>query len=446
MGLFLLLLLFPPLLQAQSPRPEDFAGYLVLSGKPGVLLRFELPEEVYRGLERPDRGDLRVFDAAGALVPFLVRKIPPEEFTPEPAELPFFPWNGGEEKALPKGMDIEINTSGGVVRIKNRNPEPGRSPVYLADLSGLAQAPGSLRLSLDHRGNYFNTPVSLDGGREPGDWRAFSKRQILAWYGNSGANRDTLELPAGEGSPYLLIAMEGNAPPLTGILAFFNPLKVPAPRRESSWAGEKSGDGKFVRYRVEGYYPEANIDFALQEPDSIPVTVRSRFDEGEDWIFQGRETLFLFRADGGADDQAPGRANSLPQKSGPLEISTLAPLWELEAAGELSFTQVPRCVVTWTPEELVFLARGEGPWTLRYGNPGAAPLSEPPLDGAALSPGEDLPRAFPAWPGGYEKRAASPAAKGEYGRWILWGVLVLGVVILSVLALSIAGSLMKRKT
>jgi hypothetical protein len=47
--------------------------------------------------------------------------------------------------------------------------------------------------------------------------------------------------------------------------------------------------------------------------------------------------------------------------------------------------------------------------------------------------------------GGYEKRKTPSVAKGDYGRWILWGVLALGVIILSILSLSIAGSL-KRKT
>jgi hypothetical protein len=443
MMVFLLLLLLPPFLHSQSPRPGDFAGYLVLSGKPGALLRFEIPGEVYRGLERPDRGDLRVFDAAGAVVPFLIRGVPQREITPEPAEVPFFPWAGTEEKTLPSGTDIEINTTGGVVRIKNQSPSPGRSPVYLVDLSGLPHIPRSLWLSLDHGKDYFNAPVTLYGGKELGEWRAFSRKQILSWYGNSGANRDTLELPAGEmtgpaagggGIPYLLIAMEGGAPPLTGMRALFNPLQVPGVQKETVWEGEKSADERFVRYRLEGYYPVTSIDFALEEPDSILVTVRSRFDQREDWILRGRETIFLFRGSGP------------PQKNGPLAISTLAPLWELEAAGELSFSQVPHCVVTWTPEELIFLARGDGPWTLRYGNSGAAPLSENLLDGAALSPaGEELPQAFPTGEGGYEKREVPPAARQDYGQWILWGVLALGVIILSILALSIAGS-MKRKT
>jgi hypothetical protein len=430
-----LFLLFPFFLHAQNPRPGDFAGYLVLSGTPGALLRFELPGEVYRGLERPDRGDLRVFDAAGALVPFVVRPVPPKEFTPEPVEAPFFLWNGTEEKHFPSGTDIEINTAGGVVRIKNQNPSPGRSPVYLADLSGLVHAPASLRLSFDRGKGYFNTPVTLYGGKELGEWRSFTKRQILSWYGSAGADRDTLELETaggegGGGFPYLLIALEGNAPPLTGIRAFFSSLALPGAARESVWEGEKSSGGTFIHYRLEGYYPVDTIDFVLEEPDSIPVMVRSRFDEEEEWIFRGRETIFLIRGAGP------------PRKNSPLEISTLAPLWELEAAGELSFSQVPRCVVSWKAEELLFLARGEGPWTLRYGNPEAAPLSEAPRDSASLSPaGEELPQALPTGEGGYEKRKAPPAGKHDYGQWMLWGVLSLGVVILSILAVSIARSM-----
>jgi hypothetical protein len=441
---FLFLVLLSPL-HSQSLLPDDFAGYMVLSGSAGALLRFEIPGEVYRGLERTDRGDIRIFDAAGAMVPFLIRGVPPEEITPEPAEVPFFPWNGREGKNLPSGTDIEINTSGGVVRIKNQDPAPGRNPVYLADLSGLAYIPSSLRLSLDHRGDYFNAPVTLYGGKELGEWRAFSRKQILAWYGNSGANRDTLELPAGEmagpgpegaGIPYLLIALEEGAPPLDGVTALFDPLRVPGILRETVWEGEKSADAKFIRYRMEGRYPARTIDFVLGEPDSIPVMVKNRFNEGDDWILLGRETIFLFRG------------NGPPQKNDPIPLFAFAPLWELEAAGEFSFSQVPRGVVTWAPEEIIFLARGEGPWTLRYGNPGAAPLSEASLDPASLSHGEEeLSRALPTGEGGYEKRSSPPPAENHgYGQWILWGILFLGVAVLSILALSIAGSMKKTRS
>ncbi|MDR1058110.1 MAG: DUF3999 domain-containing protein [Treponema sp.] len=442
--IFLLLLVLLSPLHSQSLMPDDFAGYMVLSGSAGALLRFEIPGEVYQGLLRPDRGDIRIFDAAGVMVPFLIRGVPPKEITPEPAEVPFFPWNGTEGKNLPSGTDIEINTSGGVVRIKNQNSVPGRNPVYLADLSGLAHTPSSLRLSLDHRGDYFNAPVTLYRGKELGEWQAFSRKQILAWYGNSGANRDTLELPAGEmgpkgaggGIPYLLIAMEEGAPPLGRVTGLFDPLQVPGILRETVWEGEKSADAKFVHYRMEGRYPARTIDFVLGEPDSIPVMVKNRFNEGDDWILLGRETIFLFHG------------NGPPQKNAPLPLSAFAPLWELEAAGELSFSQVPRGVVTWAPEEIIFLARGEGPWTLRYGNSDAAPLSEASLDPASLSHGgEELSPALPTGEGGYEKRSPPPPAENhDYGQWILWGILSLGVAVLSILARSIAGSMKKTRS
>ncbi|MCL2066057.1 MAG: DUF3999 domain-containing protein [Treponema sp.] len=54
------------------PKPEDFAGSITLEGEGGRLLKIEIPEAVYSGLLRPDRGDIRVFDVSGAIVPFTV--------------------------------------------------------------------------------------------------------------------------------------------------------------------------------------------------------------------------------------------------------------------------------------------------------------------------------------------------------------------------------------
>ncbi|MDR1862620.1 MAG: DUF3999 domain-containing protein [Treponema sp.] len=49
--------------EAVPPKPEDFAGAYGLTGQAGSLLRLELPAEVFMGAERPDLGDLRIFDA-----------------------------------------------------------------------------------------------------------------------------------------------------------------------------------------------------------------------------------------------------------------------------------------------------------------------------------------------------------------------------------------------
>lgn len=53
-----------------AERPEDFAyGSLLEADGSEALYEITLPAAVYRGVARPDLGDVRVFNSAGEVVP-----------------------------------------------------------------------------------------------------------------------------------------------------------------------------------------------------------------------------------------------------------------------------------------------------------------------------------------------------------------------------------------
>jgi hypothetical protein len=127
--------------QDKLPKPADFAGEITLDGEGGRLLKIELPEAVFRGLRRSDLGDIRVFDADGAAVPFLTRPVPGALETPPPREIPFFPWKEEAGRTLPETADIELDAAGTVLRVKSRNAAQLERQAYLLDLSGLEYPP-----------------------------------------------------------------------------------------------------------------------------------------------------------------------------------------------------------------------------------------------------------------------------------------------------------------
>jgi hypothetical protein len=440
-GILFLLIFFLPereiFCDEAPPKPEDFSGAYGLTGQEGSLLRLELPVEVFMGAERADLGDLRIFDSAGVPAPYVIREPPVEMVTPPPREIPFFVWKQGDEKILLTGTDIEINTSGGVTRIKNQSQSEGSPPVYLADLSGLYQpdgqgeAPAELLIETAHGGRFFNTPVTLHYSFDLSQWRVFEKKQILAFYGSAGANRDTLALPRGEKFRYLLIRMEEDAPAPEKMTARFDPAPVPAEIREKSVKGEISGDGKTVTYHTGGFYPVFEIDFALSAADSFQVRIRNRYSEEADWNDRGRETIFRYNSPGGG-----------VQKNSPFAISGAAPFWEIAMTGERTFTEAPELVIRWKMRELIFLALGKGPWTLVYGNAAFGP-PEGGLPQAEQGNAELLP-ALPTGLVRYEPRPRERAEEdGSFGAWVLWGVLILAAALLSSLAFVIAKSMKK---
>jgi len=231
---------------AKDPGLEDFDGAMVFSGKEGSLLVLEIPKEVYSGLRQRDLGDIRIFDASEKAVPFIIRELPKEAFTPPPEDVPFFIWEGGREKLFPANTDIEINTSGGVVRIKSQNSLPGRAPVYLVDLSFLKYLPSALKITTDNQEKNFNSPVSIHYSADLSNWISASKKQILASY---GANiQDTLELGGDKNTRYLLIGFEGEAPPPISMTVSYRPQERDIVHHEQIIQGKISSDGKKLNY------------------------------------------------------------------------------------------------------------------------------------------------------------------------------------------------------
>jgi hypothetical protein len=104
--------------------------------------------------------------------------------------------------------------------------------------------------------------------------------------------------------------------------------------------------------------------------------------------------------------------------------------------GEQLFAEVPRMALLWEAREIVFLARGDGPWTLAYGSG----VYGPPESSLSVGDGTET---FPAALG--RRSYAAPAAGEKPGteRWrqiVLWGILGFAAAVLCGLAVYIVKS------
>ncbi|MBI2305848.1 MAG: DUF3999 family protein [Rhodocyclales bacterium] len=111
-------------------------------------------------------------------------------------------------------------------------------------------------------------------------------------------------------------------------------------------------------------------------------------------------------------------------------------------------------MLSWQPATVVFLAGGTPPYTLNFGRSDATPVSQP-LDRVApgFTAGE-LRQLEQALPGELQsghaaaaaESAASLAARAARQRtYLLWGVLLLGVVILGGMAWRLIGQMRAAK-
>jgi hypothetical protein len=438
---------------AKPPKPEDFAGTLVLSGTGGTLLGFEIPEEVYRGLERPDRGDIRVFDADGIAVPFVSRPVPGTRVLPPPEEVPFFRWQQGSSTTLPGSTDIEIDTSGAVVRIRGAGERLSQTAqTYLLDISHLSQAPVSLALTLEESEEFYHSAATIFTSNNLSQWKEYNTPQAVARFGNSGTdnagageNRNTLDLPqtVGGAEPvkYLLLRFDRDIPMPRVIRANFAETITPPAHRETIVHGERQGNGNTIDYYTGGFYPITGIEFRLPEADSVNVNIKNKMRADDDWRFFARETLYRLKSGSNGSDSA----GNTELKNAAIPVTAAAPWWQLEAAGDSVFSSAPDCYFTWEPWEIVFIGRGKGPWTCAWGNRDVGRSSDSRLTLADFAAG-DMPieKAILQGQASYRETSTKSGAQNR-GQWLLWGILILSVLVLSGLAYCVALSMRKGK-
>ncbi len=418
--------------QAQTSSPDDFAGQLTLAGVEGEVMWLELPQMVYEHVERTDFGDIRVFDASGMPVPFEVRKPKRLSTTPAPVALSFFPWQPDEDNFLPSGTDIQIDATGAVIKLNNKAGSGAESATYLIDTGGLQSGGYSLKLSFKNPEEDFNSPVEVRFSNDLAGWKLYDKKQTVARFGDKEKTEHfRVEIP--KKSPrYLLLNLGESAPKLAGVEAVFDPQSRPGKLQASVFTGVKSSDGMEVVYDTGGYYPIVAINFILPKPDTMNVDVKNRMTEKAPWAFKAEGDIYRFKPD----------AKGNERKNAPFEIDSRAPHWLLHSTGPVPFVNAPDMEIQWEPYKLVWLARGEGPWILAYGNHDSGMVFDNNLrlvdDGTLLEAsivGEEryTPRSEPA--------AFMDADKQQ---WMLWAVLILAVLVLSGFAYVVAKGMIKK--
>jgi len=197
-------------------------------------------------------------------------------------------------------------------------------------------------------------------------------------------------------------------------------------------SAEKPGE---FRYEPGGRIPVDRLRVSLPERNTlVPVQVLARHTDDQRW--QLITTGVVYRLTHEGNDVV----------SADLNVSATG--WEqwllrLDSRGGGIGAGEPQVQVGWVPQQLVFVARGEGPFQLAYGNLRAR-SADLPIQ--TLVPGwhsDAELKAATATAGAQEVRAGPRALRGapDYRTWGLWGSLVIGVVLLAWMAWVLAREL-----
>jgi hypothetical protein len=167
----------------------------------------------------------------------------------------------------------------------------------------------------------------------------------------------------------------------------------------------------------------------------VRARLLSRSDSSQPWQLRHQGLFYDLEREG-------HRLRSEPVKLSPLGHS----MWrlEVEQSGGGLGSGIPQLEVTWHPQRLLFIARGEMPFTLAFGpqQTEAQKVTIDPLlrriNGGGASAGLiKSAAAGERFELGGEARLKPPTPPLPWQKWLLWAVLLLGVTVLALMVRSL---------
>ena len=443
-----------PLLAA-SLVPGDFAYGCSLPVTDGNAVHaLDLPLAVYEKAVRSDLGDLRIFNGAGETVPHAVRRLP-EETEQYRQSVPFFPLPGNQQPlASDLSLRVTRNAAGTILTVDSGSTATAQSHTasYLFDTTKLERRPTELEVQWS--GPTGILTVSLAQSSDLTHWSPLVDRAVLADLTYNGGNiaARRILLP-GKTLPYLRLDCIDCREPLH--LREVTALSG-TPVTADQWQWVRLAGTRFTeenKMRIIEYRLEANIMVTavqLEFPAAnslLRATVESRPKTGGPWRHVAQADFYRL------DLEGKSLANPLvhcpPISSSDWRIKVIA-----ENAGLGSNARMPRLELGWRQEQVVFLGRGDGPYTLAFGSAKAAEddgLLQNNLVLAALRETKSETSIRRVEPGPVQTLAGDQALKprlstASWKKILLWAVLVAGVALLGLMTRTILREMRANKT
>jgi Protein of unknown function (DUF3999) len=438
---------------ACAERPSDFAYGLAIHAEAGeALYRLQLPRVVYLGVVRRDLGDLRVFNGAGEVVPHAFRpRAGIESREREPVALRFFPLYGDDPKQL-EGLSLRVERrpSGTIVRVDEqaRSAGPNRPLGFLVDASGLKEPVRALELDVKSPTAY-SARVDIDASDDLSAWRTVAQEAPLLSLQHEGATLEQRRVEfAARTAKYFRISWAGmpRGAQLGGVRAERGDVRLDAARTWEVVPGRAIGNkpGEYA-FDTRGLFPADRVRFVLPQPNTVAeVHLLSRARDDAQWRPVTHAVAYRLRRDG-VDVANPEVA--ITQNADRYWLLRVDQRGGGLGAGE------PQLSLGWLPHEIVWVARGEPPFTLAYGSRDAQPSG---YAMEALVPGYNRDADLRAKAVSVEQNPAAaikpveaegPTVLGgqrvleeriDLKRWTLWGALLVGVAFLGWMAWRLA--------
>jgi len=422
---------------------KDFAyGYSLEVDGDGAIYTLNLNKEIYQGLIRSDRGDLRIFNGQGATVPHYIRRLETrvkEQLPDKPLKL--FPlYHKKNVNPVGDGFNVRITTNekGAIIDMNYGQGEPSERILkgYILDASELEQPVSEIIFNWSGEQPDFVMRVDLEGSDNLKNWQRFVNGGVLSnlHYAGHTLVKNQIEFSARK-YRYLRLTWQGDSE------IKLEEAKARFPASFTEQARQWSNYQLSNRDEKHGYYyfdtssvlPADRLAVEqLQRNTLVRVTIESSRNMDGPWYTRYSGLLY--------DLQYGAERVSTTSIHLPVVTDRFWRVQVLDTEGSLGSEPVLK--LGWLPEQLLFVAQGESPFTLAYGSATVermiTPLPQLLLNEDELRKQGKLiksARLGSVVQLGDKSRLQPPRPPIDWKQYVLWFVLMLGVVVLAVMVM-----------
>nr|WP_282445834.1 DUF3999 domain-containing protein [Pseudomonas sp. EYE_354] len=420
--------------------PAEFTRQVPLSvSGNGPWYRLELPLAVQLNAAQADLSDVRVFNAAGEPQAYaLSRQSSQRTESRTVTEVKWFPLYAADTRETLPGVVMKTTIEGTLVEIKpSTAAKPGKQVLrgWVLDASAIKAPLQQLSLdwSLEQEG--FQR-FSIEASDDLQHWQAWGDGQVARLsFADERVEQHDVSLP-GQSARYLRLVWQGQAAPLltSAKLVSATSSSLPMPLMWSQpLAGTRLQAGEYSWQLPTGLGVE-RLRIEMKQPNTLaPVTLAGRNDARQTW--QPLSNGLLYRLSQNGQDVVQDQLQLPGQVVRELKM-------QVDERGGGLGAEAPALRFAVRATQLVFLARGEPPFTLAFGNASVKAANLPLTTLIPDSSAEHLKTLGQATLAG-EVAVTSPAAVAavesgpNWKKLGLWAVLLLGVAALGAMAYSL---------
>lgn len=418
--------------------PADFSVRvpLAVSGN-GPWYRLELPLAVQLSARQADLSDVRVFNAAGEPQAYaLSRQSSQRSESRTVTEVKWFPLYAADtQQALP-GVVMKSTTEGTLLEIR---PSSAKGPQVLRgwvlDASAIKAPLQQLSLDWSREHDGFQR-FSIEASDDLQHWTPWGDGQVARLsFADERVEQHDVNLP-GQSARYLRLVWQGQAAPLltSARLVSATSSSLPLPLVWSQpLAGTRLSAGEYSWQLPTGLNVE-RLRIELKQPNTLaPVTLSGRRDSKQAW--QPLSNGLLYRLTSNGQEVVQDELQLPGQAVAELKL-------QVDERGAGLGVEAPALHFAVRSTQLVFLARGEPPFTLALGN-AAAKAANLPLSTLIPDYSAERLRALGQATVAGDAVVNTPVAAAavesgpDWKKLGLWAVLLLGVAALGAMAYSL---------